>query len=508
MRYSSTLLFTITLSAALSLAKGGLAAPRNHTKDDFRQWTDTIEKARTSVGVQGMSVAVVYKGETIYTQAFGKRNDKDPFTVETLTCIASLTKAFTAAAIGELVAEGKADWETPINEYFPHFKSKNPYLTAEINFVDLLSHRTGYPSLDVHWFHRNVSRTELIKDLRHVEPVAPLRSKWIYNNVMYGVAGEASARLEGKTWEDVVRDRILIPAGMNSSGLSIKTMLTRPNHALPYGSKSFEAAQRMDNYQVVPDTHYMADAPAGDIYSNVLDLAKWAKLMLRQGKLDGKQVLNKDTVESVTKRWFADENVVSGLGWFIQDYKGHHMVHHSGGWSGYYSYIAMFPNDDLAVVVLSNKENSEMVVRAPLFFAESILDLPKTDGLLSTALVAADKIAHERSSIEALDQFFPPQVKNKPPTHRLRDFAGEWTHPYGTPISIIVNSKGRLAIKMADYEGVLEHHHYDSFRHRLILTAGRLPLFLSFITGDDGSVDQLRITLNDKPLVYTRVVRS
>lgn len=53
-----------------------------------------------------------------------------------------MTKAFTAAAVGELIAENKAKWDAPVSEYLPEFKLKDPRLTAEINFIDLLAHRT------------------------------------------------------------------------------------------------------------------------------------------------------------------------------------------------------------------------------------------------------------------------------------------------------------------------------------------------------------------------------
>jgi len=60
-----------------------------------------------------------------------------------LVPIGSLTKCFTATAIGELVAEKKLDWnETPVNKYLPEFEFKNPMHTAQITLADLLSHRT------------------------------------------------------------------------------------------------------------------------------------------------------------------------------------------------------------------------------------------------------------------------------------------------------------------------------------------------------------------------------
>ncbi|KAF9163954.1 hypothetical protein DFQ26_001955 [Actinomortierella ambigua] len=504
MRCSPKLLLTATLSAAVSLAKVSTAAPRNITQKDFRLWTETIEKARINVGVQGLSVAVVYKGETIYAQGFGKRNDKDPFTAETTASIASLTKAFTAAIVGELIAEGKADWLTPINEYIPEFKSKNPFMTAEINLVDVLSHRTGYPNLNYHWYNRTEGRSELIKKLRHVDPVAPLRTQWSYNNVMFSLAGEAAGRIDGKSWEEVVRDRILIPAGMTNTGFSIKTLVTRPNHALPYASKSFEAAQRGKNYQIPPDTLPLNDPSSGDIFSNVIDLAKWAKIMLGEGKLNGKQVLHSTTIQAVTKGQMVLGNSAYGLGWAIQNYQGHRMINHDGSYSGYRSYMTLLPDDDLAVMVMTNKKGSNAHTHVAAYLMEYILGLPKTKDWLFEGLVKNDMAYYQQQAIESLERFFPLQVKNKPPTRKLEDFAGEWTNAYGAPVSLTVNSKGKLKYKVFGREGTLEHYHYDSFRLRNLHPTFPVVAFLTFMTGESGSVEILQMTVSEGTVVYTK----
>ncbi|KAG0315912.1 hypothetical protein BGZ97_007706, partial [Linnemannia gamsii] len=104
---------------------------------------EILEKTRVEAGLKGMSVAVMHRGEVIFADGFGQRNDTDPFTAETLMPIASLTKAFTSAAISELVGEGKMDWDTtPVNTYLPEFAFKDPVLTSQLTLVDLLSHRT------------------------------------------------------------------------------------------------------------------------------------------------------------------------------------------------------------------------------------------------------------------------------------------------------------------------------------------------------------------------------
>ncbi|KAF8927518.1 hypothetical protein BGZ47_002109, partial [Haplosporangium gracile] len=120
--------------------------PEGHHHDHkkfFANLLDVLEKVRAEGGIPGMSVAILHKGELVFAQGFGKRNRSDPFTKETVTHIASVSKAFTATAIGELVAEGKVDWnETPVSQYLPEFQLKDPVLTSQLTFADLLSHRT------------------------------------------------------------------------------------------------------------------------------------------------------------------------------------------------------------------------------------------------------------------------------------------------------------------------------------------------------------------------------
>ncbi|KAF9079788.1 hypothetical protein BGX29_002880, partial [Mortierella sp. GBA35] len=74
----------------------------NPQKKPLHDLHAVLEKARTEAGIYGMSVSVLYKGELIFAEGFGKRNAKDPFTKDTLMPIGSCTKAFTATAIGEL----------------------------------------------------------------------------------------------------------------------------------------------------------------------------------------------------------------------------------------------------------------------------------------------------------------------------------------------------------------------------------------------------------------------
>ncbi|KAG0236852.1 hypothetical protein BGW41_000323 [Actinomortierella wolfii] len=446
----------------------------------FNKWTKDIERARRELGIQGASVAVVHKGKIIYAQGFGKRNDKDPFTPYTLSRIASMTKAFTAATVGELVADNKAKWDTSIKEYYPEFKVKDPLLTSQITFTDLLSHRTGLPAIGREWVHRPEPLKELIRQLQHLEAEAPLRTKYIYSDRTYTIAGEAAARIANKPYEELVLEKVTRPLGMKETGFSMKTLISRPNHAVPYSCKNFAAARRGENYRMPIDKWEYTDVPAAGLFSNVIELANWAKAILHFGELDGKQVL-------------------------------------SGALPGYRSFINLFPDDDLAIINLSNNKIDQLVETIPFYIADDILDLPKTRNWLFDVAVQDTAEVFKwfgKEDPSFLEAHFPPQERQKPTTRALSDFVGEYTHPYGGKISFKLTSpstnatdqkQGQLTFQFRDFDGVLEHYHFDSFRLRVINDIMAFSNLVTFITGDDGAVKQCRILKDDGVYLFTKV---
>ncbi|KAF9993607.1 hypothetical protein BGZ79_001707 [Entomortierella chlamydospora] len=158
--------------------------------------TEELEKSRVQCGIPGMNIAIAYKGNIIYAKGFGRRNEQDPFTEENLGTHQFFDKGFNAAAIGELVAEGKMDWgTTPVNHYLPEFELKDPILASQLALADLLPHRIGFPNIDVTWHRTIKSIWDLIKRLKNVDVGHKLRPNTKYINGMYGTAGEAAARV-------------------------------------------------------------------------------------------------------------------------------------------------------------------------------------------------------------------------------------------------------------------------------------------------------------------------
>ncbi|KAI9232927.1 MAG: beta-lactamase/transpeptidase-like protein [Podila humilis] len=476
-----------------------------------------LEMARNHTGIPGMSIAIIHRGKLIFAEGFGKRNMKDPFTPETQSMLASVTKAFTATTIGELVAEGKMDWDkTPVNTYLPEFKTMDPILTSQLTIQDLLSHRTNFPDPDATWMWSTETRRDLIKRIRHL-PVDPkLRSTVNYNNVMYAVAGEAAARVTGVPFETLVRNKIIRPLGLINTGITMGEMRKSPNHALPYLAASYEDAVAGRFVELPLDGGAEKTAAAGDMYASVLDLAQWGQVVMKGGMQNGKQVLSKEGIEAtLTARTIMDPVIRDpdfalssqyGMGWMLNSYKGYNLYEHSGGHFGYVTHLALFPDAELVVAHLTNSGVTALPRRAALHIADEILALHKTKAWLTETAIAMTKKMYVTNNKRSKGSF-PKRVLNKPPAHEMVDYAGEFDHPaFGT--ATVRLEAGKLHMTVAAFNGVLDHYHFDSFTTVLQHTGLKMGQLVTFSTGLDGKVTGATFALLEDAYFFEKKKRA
>ncbi|KAF9346690.1 hypothetical protein BGX26_001794 [Mortierella sp. AD094] len=181
----------------------------------------------------------------------------------------------------------------------------------------------------------------------YFETGSKIQTSVLYNNIMYTVAGEAAANVAGVPYEDLVREKVLKPLGLNNTEFSTAEMSKHPNYAMSHTAESFKDAQNGKFKVVALDDFATKDALAGDLYSNVLDIVRWGQTIMHYGELDGKQILNK---ESVTE-------MLSGQSIFSKKRRTSEFppVRVCGGnVPGFLSNSALFPDSDLVVAHLSN----------------------------------------------------------------------------------------------------------------------------------------------------------
>ena len=221
----------------------------------------------------GLAIAVVKDGQVVLVKGYGVKRLGDPAPVDahTLFQIASNTKAFTAAALGILVDQGKLQWDDRVTQFIPDFQLSNPYVTREFTVRDMLTHRSGLGlgAGDLLWFHSNYSRHEIVRRIRAAKFVSGFRAAYAYDNVMYIAAGEIFPAVTGKSWEAFMQEQLLTPLGMTGSTTGVEAVPTGADAATPHG----RAAD--GHVEIVPVDSVDATAPAGGINASVSDLSKW-----------------------------------------------------------------------------------------------------------------------------------------------------------------------------------------------------------------------------------------
>ena len=352
-----------------------------------------VQRTLTAFDVPGIAVAVVKDGKVIHAKGYGVRSLKTgaPVDENTLFGIASNSKAFTAAALGILMDEGKLTWDDKVIDYIPEFRMYNAYVTEEFTIRDLLTHRSGLGlgAGDLMFWpdSSNFTMKDIIHNLRYLKPVSGFRTKYDYDNLLYMVAGEVIERVSGKSWQAFVEERIMKPLQMNRSAGSYERLADKVNvidaHA-PVNGK----------VQVISRDIFRFGYSAGGINSSVADMSKWVIAQLNKGKY-GENGSNRLFSEKVHADMWSAQTILPvnptptppynthfaayGLGWGLSDVKGYKQVTHTGGLAGMVTQVLLLPELQLGIIVFTNQQAGAAFSAISNTIKDSYLGLPATD---------------------------------------------------------------------------------------------------------------------------------
>jgi CubicO group peptidase (beta-lactamase class C family) len=345
-------LFTLTAGLTLSATVSASDGPTLQARLD--ELAESLEAAREKAHLPGMSIAIVKDDEVVWARGFGFADlaAERPADEETIYRIGSTTKAFTSALVAMLVDEGKASWDDPVTRFLPYFDLdvRSEDEKAECSLRDLLSHRHGFSRMGVLFLSGRVSREDVLRTAAKAEPLDDFRAGFHYSNISYLAAGQAVGAAAGRTWEELMVERIFEPLEMTSSTVSVDEVRQDPRLALGY--KWNEEGEQLERAQLV-DLDVIG--PAGSVNSNVLDMAQWLRLQLGRGEVDGKRLIS---TESVHETWSPQiamgPDASYGLGWMLRGHDGHEVVEHGGNVDGFSTQIGMIPEEQLGYVLLMN----------------------------------------------------------------------------------------------------------------------------------------------------------
>lgn len=368
-QWRATLRGVVVAACAGIVCGSGVAQPAAEATapslEERLAWIEhEFEKARAEHHAPGASLAVIRDGEVVLLRGFGVADveAERPVTPDTRFAVGSTTKAFTATLVGILADEGKMSFDDPVKRHLPMFRLTDAAADEQVQIRDLLCHRVGFAVANGLWYGvPDITREEVLTTLVRAELLYPFRSTWNYSNESFLAAGVAAGNAAGSDWDTLIKDRIFTPLGMTSSNTTIAAAQADSEMAKGYmwdaekGELTHQPMRRVD-----------AVGPAGSINSSARDMSRWVLLQLGRGEIDGRRVISQ---EQHAATWEKQIDVAMGtisgsygLGWFLGEWEGVPMIEHAGGIDGFTAEVAMLPEKNVGMVMLTNQFGSSLQV--------------------------------------------------------------------------------------------------------------------------------------------------
>jgi CubicO group peptidase (beta-lactamase class C family) len=379
--------------------------------------------------VPGVAVAVVDDKKILWQGVYGTttRSKDKPVTPRTTFSIQSMSKSFTALGVLMAVQDELLDLERPITEYLPDFTvhsrfEENP--ERKMTLRHLLSHHAGFTHeapAGGNFDSRPNTFAEHILSISDTWLRYPVGYRYSYSNLGIDLAGWILEKKTGVPFAKYIQEKVLAPLGMNDSTLDIEAILKAGDRAVGHIAPTIKVAGG------IPVEVPMI--PAGGVYTNILDMARYLMFHINEGRSGETQLLRRDLAQAMHTVQFPERHEKYGYGLGIGT--GHFgpevFYQHSGGGYGFSSTMAMYPGLKLGFVVLTN--TSQNAVTGPV--SELI---PK----IIEARLAPPGPKYEKPTVETRKPVPPDDA-------RVKRIAGIYTDD----VRVGVAKDGALGITMA-----------------------------------------------------------
>ena len=313
---------------------------------------DALLKRYAEYGQFNGSALVAQNGKVIFKSGYGLANMEwnIPNTPDTKFRLGSITKQFTSMLIMQLVQEGKVKLDGKITDYLPDYPKKTG---DRITIHELLTHTSGIPGYTEFpdfFQHKSIepsTPTEFVKYFADSALLFEPGTKWSYSNSGFFLLGVIIEKVTGKPYEQVLRERIFDPLGMNSSGYDHFTTI------IPKRAAGYEKG--ISGWINAPYLDMSLPYSAGSLYSTVEDLYTWDQALYTDKLLpDGlKEKMFKPYAHAFGQFWY-------GYGWMMgklaegRSTDSVDVIQHGGGINGFNTLICRFPGDRSLVVLMNN----------------------------------------------------------------------------------------------------------------------------------------------------------
>jgi CubicO group peptidase (beta-lactamase class C family) len=308
--------------------------------DDRNRQIDVLMRDYAGDAIPGASVLVVRNGEVIARKSYGMADleARRPASSSTHYRLASITKQFTAAAILDLSERGTLSLDDSARRFLPAL----PAYADRITIRHLLTHTSGLADYEDHipaGTTRQLTDADVLAiTQRRSSPEFDAGTRYHYSNTGYALLALMVERASGVSFASYLRERIFTPAGMTTTVAHQEGISTIPDRAFGYSREG----GRWTRADQSPTSAVLGD---GGVYSSIDDLAQWLRA-LDEGRFAAAAEPVVDTDKA---------NVRYGFGWRIGEHSGRRTISHTGETRGFRNALIRFPDERLAVVILTNR---------------------------------------------------------------------------------------------------------------------------------------------------------
>lgn len=401
----------------------------------------------------------------------------EPATPQTQWFTGSTTKAFTAAALAQVVQDSdhfaNITWSTSLAELLrDEFVLTDDHDTLHINLLDALSHRTGMPRHDFSYGFEGETSESIIRRLRYLPVTNELRADWEYCNLMYIAAGRCLEVLLDEDLASILESKLWRPMGMLSTTFNLSAA-TNPSKGPSRLARGYFWDPATRQYVTEPYINLYPVAGAGATISTVEDYALWIKTLLSAAsgtknessplspKMFHDLVTPRSIINSLTSPGDSNAYITPplyGLGWLSTKVLGQVLVTHGGGLTGFGTEVYIVPSRNIGIVMMANTMETSNL-------AQSII----ASRLLDEMLMGSDDVSttEGEDSLQAV-------LQNTAEAHLPRWLRGAESRermasePESITLWSAASEKERLpfpgnAQTLASIAGIYSHPGYGSF---------------------------------------------
>lgn len=477
-----------------------------------------INRLMKKYDLPSVVVALIDDQNVVYEEAYGLANleQSTPATLDTVYKLGSITKLFTGIEVMRMYEEGLIDLDAPITDYIPDFSINSRFSSSEpITIRSILAHRSGLPRNDtlLEWYWE--SWPDVLKaktdSLTNAYQAFPVGYRYKYSNIGYNVLGRLIEVIRGiappdqmavSGWLYYMRDQILMPMEMNDTAFGSDQLLYGTNSKLDIAMGYYYEDGKNKPYNQF-DIIRLA---SGNMQSTMHDMVKFAQYILRVGKTDENQIIERDTLWLMFEEQYTRprDPKTNGLTWFTDKKElGELVVFHSGTNQGFISMIALMPERDLGFIVFSNSDSFEDV-QNQLTFDTLRLMLETKYGIAPQEEKLAETVDVSKDTLE---NYVGKYVINGEIIEIILSGDNAKAIYQGQKIAMIPvsQSKFRLSHWLADVENIELEFFVDSPYDEDIMVVTMGDYFVCPRYPDIEEVPNLWLDLIDKYNIYPRI---